>query len=285
MQATLFREMSCHLGEGPLWDGTHLWFFDILGRTMYRLNDLGDTLESWEGERMASAAARTSGAGMLVATETDITVFDRESQSGDTICDLEADQPDTRSNDGRADRQGGFWIGTMGKSAAPGAGALYRFYKGELRCLRRGITIPNSICFSPEGKTAYFSDSALGIIYRWMLGPDGWPVGAPVPHYQFSSPDELPDGAVVDSSGALWVAVWGGARVQRITEQGEAREAVEVPVPQPSCPALTPDGRLFITTAREGMGPADLEAAPLSGSIFLAQVPVRALSEPKVLLQ
>ncbi|MEM7614870.1 MAG: SMP-30/gluconolactonase/LRE family protein, partial [Pseudomonadota bacterium] len=61
MDATLFREMTCQLGEGPLWDGDHLWFFDILGRTMYRLNGLGDTLESWEGERMASAAAMTTG--------------------------------------------------------------------------------------------------------------------------------------------------------------------------------------------------------------------------------
>ncbi len=284
MHASLFREMTCDLGEGPLWDGKHLWFFDILGQVMYRLNAHGDDLEQWEGERMATAAARTTSPATLIATETDLMMFDPTSQTGETLCALEADQPGTRSNDGRADRQGGFWIGTMGKAAEPGAGALYRYYKGELRQLRAELTIPNTICFSPDGREAYFSDSALGTIWRWTLGPDGWPIGAPVTFHQIETPDEAPDGAVVDVNGALWVAIWGGSRIQRITPDGVAREAIPLPVPQPSCPALTPEGRMFITTAREGMSQAALAAAPLSGSLFEAQLPVRALPEPQVIL-
>lgn len=284
MDATLFKDTRCELGEGPLWDGTSLWFFDILAPAMYRLSRDGATLESWEGERMASAAARTEGDAILIATESDLMLFDPEAQSAETLCPLEADTPGTRSNDGRADRQGGFWIGTMGKGAEHEAGAIYRYYKGELRCLRRGVTIPNGMCFSPDGREAFFADSALGTMFRWRLDPLGWPIGAPEVFYRAERPGEVPDGAVTDESGAVWVAIWGGARVQRVGSDGAARDYVRLPVPQPSCPALTEDGQMFITTAREGMSEDALEAAPLSGSVFTARLSIGALPEPRVLL-
>lgn len=283
MQAMLLKDIECELGEGPLWDGTHLWFFDILGQKMYRMSADGATLESWEGDRLASAAARTTGTGMLVATETDLMVFDPETQDAYSLCPLEADRPDTRSNDARADRQGGFWVGTMSRTAEAGAGAIYRYFKGELRCLRRGITVPNTICFSPDGRLAYFGDSALKTIYRWMLDDQGWPLGAPTEFCTIPAPG-APDGAVVDEAGDLWVALWGAGRVQRITRDGTFRDHVIVPVPQPSCPALTPEGRLYITSAWEGMSLRDRAKAPNSGGIFVADVPIGGLGEPRVIL-
>ncbi|WP_157966402.1 SMP-30/gluconolactonase/LRE family protein [Oceanibium sediminis] len=285
MRATLFKELDCELGEGPLWDDAHLWFFDILGCKMFRLSADSHTLESWEGERMASAAARTEVRDrMLIATETELMVFDMDTQTSESLCPLEADNPATRTNDGRADRQGGFWIGTMGKNAEPEAGAIYRYYKGELRVLRKGVTIPNSICFSPDGRLAYFSDSALQTIYRWTLGPDGWPIGAPEVFHVIGGGDSAPDGAVVDESGALWVAIWGDGQILNISAQGVAREHVSVPVSQPSCPALSVEGRMYITTAREGMSAEQLAAEPLSGSIFVVDLPARGVEEPKVIL-
>jgi len=285
MDATLFKDTRCELGEGPLWDGEALWFFDILAPAMFRLSADGATLESWEGDRMASAMARTDGDAMLIATEADLMLFDLAAQSAETLCPLEADDPGTRSNDGRADRQGGFWIGTMGKRAEHEAGAIYRWYRGELRCLRRGVTIPNSICFSPDGRVAYFSDTALGTMYRWRLDAEGWPVGAPEVFYRAERAGEAPDGAVTDESGAVWVAIWGGGRVQRIGSDGAARDMVRLPVPQPSCPALTPEGLMFITTGREGMDAPALETAPHSGGIFSAQLAIGALPEPRVVLR
>ncbi|NNU79845.1 SMP-30/gluconolactonase/LRE family protein [Halovulum dunhuangense] len=284
MQAGLFREMRCELGEGALWDGTHLWFFDITGCMLYRLDPEGKTLESWEGGQMASAAARTSTGALLIATETGLMLFDPDTHAGDTLCPLEADNPATRSNDGRADRQGGFWIGTMGKQGEHEAGALYRWYRGALRCLRRGLTTPNAICFSPDGRCAYFADTRLATIYRWLLGPEGWPIGAPEVFHVVDDPTARPDGAVTDESGALWVALWGGSRVIRIGTNGLAREQVTLPVSRPTCPALTPDGRLFVTSARQGLDAGTLETEPLAGSIFTARLPIGALPEPEVIL-
>lgn len=284
MHAELLKNLPLELGEGPLWDGTHLWFFDILAPKMYRMSGDGAVLESWEAERMASAAARTTTQGVLIATETDLMLFDPAAQTVKSLCPLEADKPETRSNDGRADRQGGFWIGTMGKEAEPGAGALYRYYKGELRCLKSAITIPNSICFSPAGDIAYFSDSFQQRIFFWTLGPDGWPEGEPAVFYDVEGGDAGPDGAVVDAEGHLWVAMWGASMVLRLTPGGVPVAQVDVPVNQPSCPALTPEGRMYITTAREGLTLSEIADAPLSGSIFVADVPVGGLPEPEVIL-
>ncbi|MEM8789925.1 MAG: SMP-30/gluconolactonase/LRE family protein [Pseudomonadota bacterium] len=282
LDAALFKDTACDLGEGPLWDGEALWFFDILAPALNRIGADGGAVESWDPGAMASAAARLADGRLLVATERDLTVFDRAAGSWTPLCPLEADTPDTRSNDGRADRQGGFWIGTMGKTAAPGAGALYRYYRGTLRKLLGGMSIPNAICFAPDGRRAYFADSAAGRILAWTLDAEGWPIGAPRPFFEMTAPGEAPDGAVVDADGAVWVAIWGGARVQQILPDGRAGQAVSLPVPQPTCPALTEDGRLFVTTARQGLDGAALAAAPLSGALFAADLPIRGLPEPLV---
>ena len=57
----------------------------------------------------------------------------------------------------------------MGKNAEPGAGAIYRFHDGALECLHRDITVSNAICFAPDGRTAYFSDTRTHRILRQEL--------------------------------------------------------------------------------------------------------------------
>ena len=110
---------------------------------------------------------------LLVASETGLWRFDIESGERVLLQPLEDGNEATRSNDGRADPMGGFWIGTMGKGAAPGAGAIYRWYRGELRRLMAGISVSNSICFAPDGRTAYFADTPEGRIRRQPLDAEG----------------------------------------------------------------------------------------------------------------
>ena len=61
---------------------------------------------------------------LLIASETALFLFDIETGAREPVCDLERQNTATRSNDGRADPWGGFWIGNMGTSAEPGAGAI-----------------------------------------------------------------------------------------------------------------------------------------------------------------
>ena len=188
--------------------------------------------------------------------------------------------PTTAAPTGRAGSGSAPWASGRNTKQAPST-AITGASCGPLR---KGITIPNSICFSPDGTTAYFADSMLGQVYSWRLDPEGWPIGAPFPFHRPASPDWAPDGAVIDERGDMWIAYWGGGRVCQVTPDGTARAHVDVPVPQPSCPAFGPDATLFITTAREGMSAEDIAAAPLSGSIFAAPLPVEGLPEPRVIL-
>ena len=116
------------------------------------------------------------------------------------VTELEPNKPDNRSNDGKVDRQGGFWVSTMGKDSSDlhAKGAIYRWFKGELRLLYPNISIPNAICFTPDGKAAYFGDTAQQKIWRVALDAAGWPVGEPVVYLDFTGTEIYPDGSTVD---------------------------------------------------------------------------------------
>lgn len=276
----LFDDRQCTLGEGPLWhpERSQLFWFDILNRQL--LSRENGAPRAWQFDEYVSAAGWVSRNELLIASQTQLFLFDLETESSRKLCDLEVDKAITRSNDGRADPKGGFWIGTMGINAEPGAGAIYRYYKGELRKLYGGITISNAICFAPDGSTACFSDTATQTIQKVALDADGWPAGAPELFVDLGPEDLNPDGAVIDSEGHLWNAQWGANRVARYTPDGSFVEAIAFPANQVSCPAFGGAGlqTLYATTAADGLdGEAD-------GKTYSVDVDVRGQSEHRVVL-
>jgi len=277
---TIFDNRQCMLGEGPLWhpERDQLFWFDILNKRLMSNKD-GEPM-SWQFDEYVSAAGWVSRTELLIASASKLFLFDLDSETSRAICDLEADNPVTRSNDGRADPQGGFWIGTMGLKAEPSAGSIYRYYKGELRKLFADITITNAICFSPDGKTAHFADSKAKTILKVALDTEGWPAGSPVLFRDFTEENIAPDGAVIDSEGFLWNAQWGAARVARYAPDGSFAEAISVPARQTSCPAFGgPDLKtLFVTSA------ADKLTGESEGKTYCAQASVAGRKEPRVVL-
>ena len=177
MTPQVFDPRACRLGEGALWHPLReqLFWFDILGKRL--LSRTGKTPLEWRFEEHVSAAGWVDSGRLLIASETALFLFDLNDGTRTDVVPLEADNPVTRSNDGRADPWGGFWIGTMGKNAEAGAGAIYRYYKGKLRRLFTNITISNAICFSPDTHYAYFTDTRTRCIMRQALGAEGWPNG------------------------------------------------------------------------------------------------------------
>lgn len=286
MTARVFDDTPCDLGEGPLWHPTRqqLFWFDILGKRMLTRTEAGQ--QNWQFDRPVSAAGWVDERTLIIATDCALMRFDIETGAQTHLIDLEADTAVTRSNHGRADPFGGFWIGTMGKQAERGAGALYRYFKGELRQLRANVTIPNATCFAPDGSAAYFADTALRIVWRNALDGAGWPKGAWDTFLDLSAEDLNPDGAVVDAEGRIWIAQWGASRVACYGPGKNLVEEIYLPVPQPSCPAFGgPDlSRLFVTTARQDLGEAELEAAPLSGQTFCIETSTKGQPEHRVIL-
>lgn len=278
----IYDDTACLLGEGPLWHPTRgeFFWFDILGQRLHRKG------QNWNFGEFVSAAGWVDDDTLLVASETALIRFSLSTGARETVVALEADNPVTRSNDGRADPQGGFWIGTMGKEGEDGAGAIWRFYKGELRRLYAPVSIPNAICFAPDGNTAYFADTPTQLIMRVSLDADGWPVGEPSVHIDLREAGHNPDGAVVDQDGILWNAQWGSHRVAGYDLSGQEIGAFEFPAPQTSCPAFGgPDlTTMFCTSAAVGLSQPTVAAFPLSGQTFSVDTPHKGQAEHRVIL-
>lgn len=281
MTATLFDPRICELGEGAFWHPgrQQAFWFDIHGRRLLSRHD-GKEL-CWQFDEKASAMGWIDHDRVLVATETALIGLDLTNGRKRHVAALEADKPANRSNDGRADPFGGFWIGTMAHDASTGKGAIYRYYQGELRLLRGNMTIPNAICFSPLGDLAYFADTSAQTVWSQALDPDGWPQAEPRVFLDLRGTDQQPDGAVTDDQGRFWNARWGsGAVTCHAPDDGRVLHRLELPAAQTTCPAFAGAAldRLMVTSAAENLhGPQD-------GQTWLATPPggARGRPEPRV---
>ena len=272
----IYDDTICQLGEGPLWhpELNDLFWFDILSKRLHRKG------RYWQFDRPVSAAGWVSDSTLMIADSASLFLFDLSSETRTHLCDLEADNPTTRSNDGRADPWGGFWIGTMGLDAQPGAGSIYRYYRGELRRLFSGLTITNAICFAPDRSCAYFTDTTTNIIQRQPLSePDGWPVGEPEVFLDLRDKPFHPDGAVVDEQGRFWNAQWGFGQVACIGPDGQLIDTIPVPGKQATCPAFGGPDRstLYCTSAAVGLDGGD------HGKTFAIETGSRGQAEHRVI--
>ncbi len=179
VKVSVFADHVAELGEGPGYDPLtgHVWWFDILGQKLFEKNwDSGETLVHDLGMK-ASALAVIDRARQLIVTEHGLFIRERASGRLTLHHPLEADNPVTRSNDARVHPSGAFWIGTMGRKAEEDAGSIWWYREGQVRKLFSGITITNSICFSPDGRIGYFADTRRNIVWRVDTDPEtGLPV-------------------------------------------------------------------------------------------------------------
>ncbi|MDW4496948.1 SMP-30/gluconolactonase/LRE family protein [Sulfitobacter sp. D35] len=286
MTANIFDDRPCALGEGPLWhpEREQFFWFDILGKRLLSRTDDGPL--EWQFDEMFSAAGWVDRDTMILASQTALWRFSIGTGATEKIVALEAGNAATRSNDGRADPYGGFWIGTMGLNAEPGLGAIYRYYRGELRKIFDDITVSNAISFPPGRGTACFADTRTRQVMRVALDSDGWPSGTPDVFIDTQDEELNPDGAVFDEQGNFWVAQWGSARVACYDAQGNFVRSVEVDARHSSCPAFGgPDlGDLYVTSARQGISKDVLEDEPSNGMTFRVAGVATGQKEHRVIL-
>lgn len=287
MNALIHDARPCLLGEGPLWhpERGQLFWFDILGQRLLSQDETGAALE-WEFDEIVSAAAWVDRNSLLIASETALQIFDIPSGETRFVCALELDNSDNRSNDGRADPQGGFWIGTMDKQERGPTGAIYRWYRGELRRLYANLSIPNAISFAPDSLTACFADTAQGIVWRVGLDQDGWPNAKRDVFIDFKPLGLNPDGAVFDATGLFWCAHWGAGCIAAYDVGGKQVARHDVPARHSSCPAFGgPDfTTLYCTSARKGLDEAMLATEPTNGQTFAMPGVGKGRAEYRVIL-
>ncbi|OWV94923.1 gluconolaconase [Rhizobium sp. R72] len=276
---------SSVLGEGPTYDPdtNTVWWFNILGKELHELNLSTNEKKVHALPMMASVLARIDAGRQLLATEQGLFVRDTKSGNLTFYVALESDNPDNRSNDGRTHPSGALWIGTMSKRAENRAGAIYHVAGGRVTKIFDGISIPNSICFSPDGTIGYFTDTRLSRLMRVMVDAQtGLPTGEPIVLVDTMDEPGGIDGSVVDADGYIWNARWGAGTVDRYSPDGLRISRYKVPAAQPSCPAFigTNGDRLAVTTAWEGLDDDARSMQPQAGSLLELDVTVKGIFDP-----
>ncbi len=288
--ARLLLDSQCALGEGPIWHPgrQQLFFFDINEQSLFAVTAAGEIVDSWLFNETVAAAAILDDHTLVLATDTGLKEFDLATGGMNRINEIEADNPDTRTNDSRVHPSGAFWIGTLSRSSEEEPrGAVYHYRAGLLTTLKSAISIPNATCFSPDGRIAYWTDTPTKKILQVATDPaTGLPIGEWTLFADVSDGRGYPDGAVIDSEGYLWNAKWGGSCVVRHAPDGSIDRIIEVPVSQVTCPAFGgPDLKtLFITTANKNMSAEQLAAEKIAGGLFVIDVDVAGLPEATIVL-
>jgi sugar lactone lactonase YvrE len=277
--ATLLVDASCTLGEGILWDAKRraLFWTDIEKSQLWMHVVATASTHRWAlPERVGSLALGQSGR-VLLGCEKRLCLLDVDMSAGGplNITTLVAVEPmaRTRINDGRTDRSGNFVFGTLNEAddKAP-IGSFYQYsMKHGLRPLDLGgVAIPNSICFSPDGRTMYYCDSPDLRIMRCEYHADSARVAHIREFVRFGNDQGLPDGSVIDSAGCLWNAAWGSGCVRRYNSTGAIDIVIEVPTQNPTCPAFGGPGYrdLFITSSRQELTTDQLQRTPHAGGVY-----------------
>lgn len=278
-------ETPMMLGEGPTFDpatGT-AWWFNIIERELHELHFASGRKTVYALPFMGSALAKISDHKQLIASDDGLFLRDTATGVLTLHAELEKDLPGNRSNDGRMHPSGALWIGTMGRKAETGAGSIYHVARGTVTKLFAEVSIPNSICFSPDGATGYYVDTKVNKLMRVPLDAEtGLPTGKAEVFIDSAGVEGGIDGSVCDAEGHIWNARWGIGAVDHYDTDGNHIARYEVPAGQTTCPAfIGPDAsRLLVTSARENLDADALAANPQHGLTFDLGIDVKGRFEP-----
>ncbi|HEY7765508.1 MAG TPA: SMP-30/gluconolactonase/LRE family protein [Aestuariivirgaceae bacterium] len=288
----VFEAMD-RLGEGPCWHPGELalYWTDVPSKTIKRWDPRTGDHMGWPMPEMVTAISVRRSGGLIVASHRGIDFFDPRTGTGTRFVEPERDKPQNRSNDGKCDRQGRFWYGTMMNNFAEdmsempitaNTGGLYRIDgDGSVTVFEQGLGIANTFAWAPDERTMYFADT-LDAIYAYDFDA---PSGMISNRRIFANADTgtygLPDGSTIDAEGFLWNARWDGGCIIRWAPDGTIDRIVEFPCRRvTSCIFGGADlDTLYVTTVRYGLSDAELSEQPLAGSIFACDPRVKGLPD------
>ena len=291
MDAELILDAQNATGESPVWSAREqaLYWVDIPAGVLHRWDPADDSSQSWKASQMLACIARYDSGDWIAGMEDGLYRLTESADgtlSSRSLASVEHALPGMRFNDGRCDRQGRFWAGTMlmDMGAGASAGAMYRYNAGQsepLTAQLTGFIVPNGLAFSPDGKTMYLSDSHPSVQKIWAFDYD---TDSGTPHNRRLFVDMnhylgRPDGAAVDAEGCYWLCGNDAGLIHRFTPAGKLDQSLVVPVKKPTmCAFGGPNlDTLYVTSIRPG---GDISDQPLAGGVFALRPGVKGLEEP-----
>lgn len=279
------------VGESPVWSVATqaLYWVDIEGQRIHRLDWASRIQSSWALAERVGCIALSNRGTVIAAMESGI--FEVELQDApmarvSCLATINHPQPNMRFNDGRCDAQGRLWAGTMVRDMGLGktSGGIYCLDSQGLRGpVLEGYITPNGMAFSPDGTTAYLSDSHPSVQKIWQHSFDG-ATGSWGPQTEWVDMKPLPgrpDGAAVDAEGCYWICGNDAGQVHRFSPAGALLQSIAVPVSKPAmCAFGGPELRHLFVTSIQPATPAPGFDAALDGAVLVLEPGVQGRPEP-----
>jgi L-arabinonolactonase len=271
------------LGEGPIWSAASqtIYWIDVTERKVFRHSFETGVSDAFAVSGMPGSIALCANGDLLAAFRSRAAIVSLESGREEEL-EGGADFSIERFNDGKCDRRGRFFVGSMDRATTNPVGGLYRIdLDRSVTRVANGMTLSNGIAWSPDDRVMYHCESRPGYVYAYNYDIDsGTPANRRI-HIDLSSSPYRPDGCTIDAEGCLWIAEVGAGCVGRYAPDG--RRIAEIKLPTQRVTSVIFGGRhldtLFITTMRHKMTPGDLAEQPHSGRLFVARPGVIGLPE------
>jgi sugar lactone lactonase YvrE len=272
------------LGECCLWCPAtkRLWWIDIQRPCLqsYDPASRAHRVYPLPGRFCGCAALRKSG-GLILALDDGLHHFDPAIGKLELLVQAEH-VPGNRYNDGRCDRRGRLWIGTMDIDIKRPSGSFYRIGADRsVQPLFNAVTVPNSTAFSPDDGTLYFADTPCHVIWAFDFDIEAGAISNRRVFADLSGRKAYADGSCIDAEGFLWNAEYGGRRLTRYAPDGRVDRSIELPVTYPTCCCFGGDklDTLYVTSAMPRPKPGGPAPSAIEGGVLALDVGVRGLPE------
>ncbi|MGP3778769.1 SMP-30/gluconolactonase/LRE family protein [Halanaerobium saccharolyticum] len=283
----LVLDAKAQIAEGPFWDQSQqkLYWVDILDKTINIFNPASSENKIMQLEKMIGALIPAENEKLLAALEDGLYLIDPETLEQEFLVNPDPNTDQTRFNDGKCDRRGRFWVGTMDLKENRPLGALYCLdQKLDLTEKLNELKISNGLAWSLDNQTMYHIDSPTRKVFAFDYDLETAQITNKRVIIEIPETEGVPDGMTIDAQGKLWIAHFGGAQVSRWNpETGEKIEKVELPVSNVTSCAFGGENldQLYITTASVGLSEEEKNEQPLAGGIFRYQAGVRGSAAQK----
>ena len=304
VQIDLVLDAHASTGECPTWSAREqaLYWIDVDEPSLHRLDPADATDRRWPLPSQVGAIAPCEDGSVLVALRTGLARLDPATGECRPLALPPYDSRTHRFNDGRCDAQGRFWVGTMhapqddalpanspragtrddhqDDSARPAAEPLHVLGSGgALHAAAARATIANGLCWSPDHRVMYVTDTDSRTIRAFDFDAGRGTLGRSRVLARFEPSQGKPDGATVDAEGGYWCALYGGGCVVQLDAQGAIVRRIALPVSQPTMCAFGGErlDTLFVTSAAKGLDDEAKRREPHAGGVFACRPGVRGL--------
>jgi L-arabinonolactonase len=290
------------LGENPIWveEESCLYWSNHVGPSLKgpnvrtsegpgikRFNTETHELTVWDmPEQVGSFGFRKQG-GLVGGVNSGFCTIDLPGGSFDLKINPEQDLPDNRFNDGKVDRKGRFWCGTMDMKVSQECAHIYVLepdYSCRSAAPDYSFVVSNGIAFSPDDKKMYFGDTFRKMIYVFDFDLEAGRLSNQREFFSTATYPGFPDGATVDSEGFYWIALVQGGKILRLNPEGRLDREIVMPIPTPTCVTFGGNNyeTLYVTSQKAFLSEELLHRYPDTGDIFAVYgLGIKGIPEPK----